>query len=107
MKKTIILLFIVTIFLSAQPAFADNADINKVQSFVQSVIQLMVTLAGLVASGFFVVGGFRYITSSGNPLQLEKAKKTILYSAIGLVIVLGAFVFSNIVTNLGTQAFGK
>ena len=70
-------------------------------------ISILVTLAGITATGFFVWGGFRYITSSGSPEQLEGAKKTILYSAMGLAIALGAFVFSNIVSDLATAAFGS
>jgi len=67
----------------------------------------MVTgLDGLVVTGFFVVGGFTYITSSGNPKQLDKAKCTITWSAIGLAIVIAAFVLANIVTTLAQQAFG-
>ena len=66
----------------------------------------MITLAGAVAVGFFVWGGFGYITSSGNPEKLDQSKKTVLYSGIGLAIVLGAFVLSNIVTQLATAAFG-
>ncbi len=52
-------------------------------------------------------GGFGYITSSGNPEHLDRSKRTILYSALGLAIALGAFVLSNIVTQLATSAFGK
>jgi hypothetical protein len=63
-------------------------------------------LAGLVAAGFFVWGGVGYITSSGNPETLDRSKKTIFYSAIGLAIVLGAFVLTNIVSDLATGAFG-
>ena len=88
------------------PVFADTADVSKIQTFIQSVIQILVTLSGLIAAGFFVFGGFGYITSSGNPESLDRSKKTILYSAVGLAIVLGAFVLSNIVSQLAGTAFG-
>ena len=67
----------------------------------------MVTLSGFIAAGFIVWGGVGYITSSGNPEALEKSKKTILYSAIGLTLVLGAFVISNMVSQVATTAFGS
>ena len=94
-------------FIATAQAFAATGDINSVESFIRSVITLVAGLAGLVASGFFLVGGFSYITSSGNPEHLDRAKKTITYSAIGLAIALGAFVLSNIVTTLATNAFGS
>lgn len=108
MKKIISLQSAAFAFLlSATPVFAQSAEVGKVQTFIQSVIQVLVTLSGLVAAGFIVWGGIGYIISSGNPDALEKSKKTILYSAIGLVLVLGAFVISNVVGDLATTAFGS
>ena len=89
------------------PAFAATAGVGQVESFIRSVITVLAGLAGLVATGFFVVGGFTYITSSGNPEQLDKAKRTLTWSATGLAIVIAAFVISNIVTTLATNAFGS
>lgn len=108
MRKAIISSsLILTTLITASPVFAQAVGgVSQIQSFIQSVIQVFVTIAGLVSAGFFVWGGFRYITSSGNPEALDGAKKTILYSAVGLAIVLGAFVISNIVTQVAGTAFG-
>ncbi len=108
MKKTVVFSSVFIAFLLlASPAMAASADVSKIQTFIQSVIQVLVTLAGLIAAGFLVWGGIGYITSSGNPEALDRSKKTILYSIIGLAIVLGAFVLSNVVTQLATGAFGS
>jgi len=88
-------------------ALAQSAgNIGQVESFIRNVIKAVAGLAGLIATGFFVVGGFGYITSSGNPENLEKSKSTLKFSAIGLAITVGAFVLSNIVTQIATDAFG-
>lgn len=94
-------------FIYAHPVLAATGDVSNVENFIRSIIQVLAGLAGLVATGFFVVGGFHYITSSGNPEHLDKAKKTLLWSSIGLAITIGAFVLSNIITTLATNAFGK
>lgn len=95
-------------FLFAPPAFAaTGGDVSQVQDFIRNIIKLIAGLAGLIATGFFVVGGFTYITSSGNPEKLDQAKKTLYFSAMGLAIVIGAFVISNIVTTIATNAFGS
>jgi hypothetical protein len=96
-----------TALIVATPVFAQTAEVGQIQTFIQSVIQVMVTLSGLIAAGFIVWGGVGYITSSGNPESLDRSKKTILYSAIGLTLVLGAFVLSNMVTQLASSAFGS
>jgi hypothetical protein len=110
MKKIIvaqtILFSLITVLTVVSPIYAVAGDVVKVQSFIQSVIQTLTTIAGLIASGFFVWGGIGYITSSGNPEVLDRSKKTILYSAIGLVIVLGAFVISNVVSQTAGTSFG-
>jgi hypothetical protein len=93
--------------LLTQTAFADTSSATPVESFIKAVIQVLAGLAGLVATGFFVVGGFGYIMSSGNPEHLHKSKQTLLYSAIGLSITIAAFVLSNIVTGLANSAFGS
>ena len=106
MKKLIITQAFVVFFLAiATPVFAQSADVSRIQNFIQNIIQVLVTLSGLMATGFFVWGGVGYITSSGNPEALEKSKRTILYSSVGLAIVLGAFILSNIVTQMATSAF--
>ena len=108
MKQKFIVLssLVVTSLLFASPVFAASADVTKIETFIKSIIQVLVTLAGLISAGFFVWGGVGYITSSGNPETLDRSKKTILYSAIGLAVVLGAFVLTNIVSDLATGAFG-
>ncbi len=106
-KVIALILTIGLIFALPETALAQSSgDIGQVESFIRNVIQVIAGLAGLIATGFFVVGGFGYITSSGNPENLEKAKRTLLYSAIGLAITIGAFVLSNIVAELASNAFG-
>jgi hypothetical protein len=95
------------VMLSSCYANSATADVSQVSNFIKTVIEALAGLAGLVATGFFVVGGFSYITSSGNPQRLEKAKRTILFSAMGLAITIAAFVLSDIVSNLASSAFGS
>jgi hypothetical protein len=95
-------------FVLAPEVFAQaSGNVGQVESFIRSLIKVLAGLAGLVATGFFVVGGFGYITSSGNPEKLDKAKQTLIWSGTGLAIVIGAFVISNIITELATNSFGS
>lgn len=93
--------------LLARPAFASDGNVVQVQTFIKSVIGVISLIAGGLAALFIIIGGIHYITSSGNPERLDKAKHTLLYASIGLVIVFGAFVFVSIVSDLATNAFGK
>lgn len=109
-KALILLTLLVTgafTILYAQPVFAATGDVSQVENFIRNIIKVIAGLAGLVATAFFVFGGFGYITSSGNPEHLDRSKRTLLFSAVGLAITIGAFVLSNIVTELATNAFGS
>lgn len=101
-------LSVLVVLLSAAPAFAaDSANVTRVQNFIQNIIQVLVTLAGLLAAAFFVLGGIGYITSSGNPESLERSKRTLVYSGIGLAVAIGAFVLTGIVSDIATTAFAN
>ena len=98
--------FVLTAMIFASQVYAQSDDVSKVQNFMVNIIEILVALAGILAALFFVWGGVGYITSSGNPEHLEKSKKTIFYSAIGLAVSLAAYVLVNIVTQTAQSAFG-
>lgn len=102
-----LLLAVLVVIGAAHPTFAADGNVGQVETFIRSIIKVMASLAGLVAAGFFVVGGFSYITSTGHPERLDRAKHTLIYSGVGLAVVIGAFVISNIVVSLATSAFGS
>ncbi len=52
------------------------------------VIDIFLILTGSVAVLFIIIGGFQYITSAGNPENVGKAKNTVLYAIIGLIVVI-------------------
>lgn len=105
-KFAAVLVAVGAMFL-AHPALASDGNVGQVENFIRSIIKVVAGLAGLVATGFFVVGGFGYITSSGNPEHLDRSKRTLIFAAVGLAITIGAFVLSNIITTLATSAFGS
>jgi len=105
-KITLLIVALGLPLVLSEPAYAATAGVANVENFIRSIITVFAGLAGLVATGFLVAGGFTYITSSGNPEHLDRGKRTITYALIGLAITIGAFVLSNIVTTLATNAFG-
>ena len=62
---------------------------------VQYVVGIIVGLTGTVALVFIIIGGIHYMTATGDANKLKKAKDTILYAVIGLVISGLAFAITN------------
>ena len=61
----------------------NNATIKDV---VVNILNIVIGLSGFVAAVFIIIGGYNYMTSTGDSTKIEKAKKTILYAVIGLII---------------------
>ncbi len=66
-------------------------------NFVTTLLNIVFGIFGAVALLFIVLGGFRYVISSGDPKNTAKAKNTIIYALIGLVITLSATAIVNFV----------
>lgn len=97
---------LVTVLFDAHAALAiDGAA--QTESFIKNIVKTLVSLAGAVAVVFIVIGGYHYITSSGHPEKLDKAKKTLLYSGLGLVIVLAAYTIVDFVAGIAKSSFGS
>ena len=70
---------------------------GTLDSALTSILNAIILIIGIVAVIFIIIGGVNYITSSGDSNKVKKAKDTILYSVIGLVICALAFVIVNFV----------
>ena len=89
--------------------FADNGTgstghtINKVgdnpgeqlTDDITKIINIVIGVLGLVCVVVMIIGGVNYMTSSGDAGKVKKAKDTILYGVIGLVVCALAFAIVN------------
>lgn len=53
--------------------------------------------AGIVAVVMTVIAGFMYIAAAGNPDKVRQAKNMILFTLVGLFIVMMSFAIVNLV----------
>lgn len=58
---------------------------------LQNVLNVVFALAGAIAIAFIIFGGIKFITSQGEAAEIKKARDTILYSVIGLVVVISSY----------------
>ena len=72
-----------------------SAGEDKLPEVITSILEAFIGVAGLVAVIFSIIGGYNYMASSGDAAKIEKAKKTILYAVIGLVVCVLAFAIVN------------
>lgn len=53
-----------------------------------AIVEILLRLAAIVSVAFVIIGGFRYITSQGEPDKAKGAQQTITNAIIGLVIAM-------------------
>ena len=74
----------------------DNTD-PDVAAIVKTVLNSVYVVVGVVAVVFIIIGGVRYTTAYGDPGRIAKAKNTILYAVIGLIVAIAAFAITQFV----------
>ncbi|MBU2564527.1 pilin [Patescibacteria group bacterium] len=115
MNKFLIFLIIFGIFLVVVPVLADDScepglvcipnplkagDIPELIHDITGIIQIVVIPLGII---MIMIGGFQYMTSTGNEEKVTKAKKTIMWAIIGVVIAIAA----NFITGILEEIIGK
>ena len=72
-------------------------DESDLEGSVINILNAVIGVLGIVAVIVIIMGGVGYMTSSGDAGKVKKAKDTILYGVIGLVIVALSFAIVNFV----------
>ena len=82
--------------------FANPIGETTIEGVLGRIMNYLKSIAGALAVLFIIVGGVMYMISGGNKEMAERAKKTVLYALVGLVIVLVApTLYQEIKTLLG------
>ena len=66
---------------------ADHAQ-DVVYQLLANIIQLATTIAGGIAVIMIIWGAFQYFTAYGNEEKANKAKTTITWAIVGLVVMI-------------------
>ncbi len=80
-------------FFSAllEPGDIKNAPTQSANDFLVQGLNLTYFVAGVVAVIVIIIAGITMVTNGGEPEAVKKARNMILYSVIGLVVILIAF----------------
>ena len=97
---SVFLLFLVPLISAGQGGGAPGAgsgiqnplkpEISTFSAFLTTLLNIIITIAVPIVVLAVVYSGFLFVTAQGNETKLEKAKKVIVWTLIGGVLVLGA-----------------
>ena len=78
-------------------------EVAKVSDFTtvfERVIGVILGFAGLALFILLIAGGFRYITSGGDPKAVEAAQKTLTSAILGLIIILVSYIILLLISRI-------
>src|SRR5688500_8145935 len=82
------------------PAPTGTLGGNDLVGAVIFILNWLLVLAALTALVFLIIGGVQYIVSRGDEDAAEKAKNTILYAIIGLIVIGLSAVIVNFIVSI-------
>jgi hypothetical protein len=65
-----------------------------------NIIRLVFLIAGVYSLMNFIIAGYQYMSAAGDTKYLEKAWGRIWQTLLGLVIIVGSFVITSIVSQI-------
>jgi len=77
------------------------------RTMVTQIINVLLTILGIVAVVIVLLGGFKWMTAGGNEDKVGEAKKILGAGVIGLVIILAAWGIAAFVLNTLMSATGN
>lgn len=86
----------------------DIATIKGLEAVFNNILSVALLFAGIVLFIMFVIGGFRYLTSGGDPKATEAAKGTLTHAIAGLVVLVLAYIiiqFIEVFTGVNVSVF--
>lgn len=73
------------------------AGASTANDVLNNVFDIGYYIAGVIAVLIIIISGFKFAVGGDDPASITKAKNSILYAVIGLIIVISAFAITNYV----------
>lgn len=70
---------------------------TSLPDYIRYIFNFIITFAGFIAFVALALGGYRYLTSAGNPGNESLARSQIFSALFGIVLLLGSFILFNII----------
>ena len=72
-----------------------DAKNDSIAPVITTVINVLLFAVGIISVIMIIIGGITYATSAGEAANVTRAKNTILYAIVGLVIAFLAYAIVN------------
>lgn len=89
------------------PAFCESYQKeqtkNPITDTISKIANILAFISGAVAVIMVMYGGFQFMTSNGDSGKVTKGRDTVLYAAVGLVVI----IFARLIVNFAVMMLIK
>lgn len=79
---------------------SEVATLSCVPIIFLNLLSALLAFAGLTSLIMFIMGGFKFMNSAGDPKKIEGARNNFVFGIIGLAIVLSSFLIINVISTV-------
>ncbi|MFH0804745.1 MAG: hypothetical protein V1916_00955 [Patescibacteria group bacterium] len=88
------------------PGTGNDKPVN-VLTIMLRIMQIALALVDIFALFMFILGGFEFLISAGNPTMIKRAKDTLVWAVIGIVVItlsysILKFIFEGVTKGIGS-----
>lgn len=83
--------------LPVAPGTPNVVPLSSFETLFGNLLTVILEIAGVVLFIMLLKGGFTYLTSSGNPKQVEAGKNTMTYAIMGMLLAASAYFIIQII----------
>lgn len=76
---------------------SNDANGPSVTKTIQNVINTLLFVVGMAAVIVIVIAGFRMVTANGDSQAVAKARSSIIYAVVGIVVAVSAYAIVNFI----------
>jgi len=80
----------------------DGGGAGEISKLVGLIIKALLGFIGAVVLLFFVIGSFTWLTSGGNPEKVSEGTKTMIFAAVGALVVFLSYLLTQLVIQIIT-----
>ena len=74
-----------------------TANTTSANTLIGNIVKTMLFLVGVLSVIMIIYGGIQYVISAGDSGKVAKAKNTIIYAVVGLIVAILSYAIVNFV----------
>lgn len=89
------------------PLGVENGKTVGLLTIMLRIMQIALAAVDIFALFMFILGGFEFLISAGNPNMIKKAKDTLVWATLGILVITLSYTILKFIFEEVTKGFGS